>query len=312
MPVARGRSASSPLLAGSGSSPRSRIGAGAAGAGTRPGRGGVQALSRDLEHAGRLLGRARSDRSCHPRRRTGNRARLSRRVRAVGREQRRRLGTRSRAALPRTPLGGPARNRTPLLAALEAHAEGTRPFERARSELAYGEFLRRARRRVEARDHLRAALDGFEGLGATLWAERPGRAAGERPDGAEARPEHESRDSPNRSSRLPVSSPRASPTAKWPRSSFSAAHDRLPPPQRLQEARISSRTALARLDLDSGTFGAPHVATPAIPPARASVHPPVKTVEAQRLRGFESHPRRLATTKLFPIERSSASMTSGT
>jgi DNA-binding CsgD family transcriptional regulator len=56
--------------------------------------------------------------------------------------------------------------------ALGAHSEAARPFERARSELAFGEFLRRARRRVEAREHLQAALDGFEGLGATLWAER--------------------------------------------------------------------------------------------------------------------------------------------
>ena len=59
-----------------------------------------------------------------------------------------------------------------FLAALNAHAEAGRPFERARSELAYGEFLRRARRRVDARPHLRAALDGFDSLGATMWAER--------------------------------------------------------------------------------------------------------------------------------------------
>ena len=59
-----------------------------------------------------------------------------------------------------------------FLEALDAHADASRPFEHARTELAYGEFLRRARRRVEARDHLRAALDSFETLGATLWAER--------------------------------------------------------------------------------------------------------------------------------------------
>jgi DNA-binding CsgD family transcriptional regulator/predicted ATPase len=56
--------------------------------------------------------------------------------------------------------------------ALSVHAEGSRPFERARTELAYGEFLRRGRRRIDAREHLRVALDVFERLGATLWAER--------------------------------------------------------------------------------------------------------------------------------------------
>jgi DNA-binding CsgD family transcriptional regulator len=59
-----------------------------------------------------------------------------------------------------------------FLTALEAHAGAARPFERARSELAYGEFLRRDRRRVESREHLRTALDRFERLGAAPWAER--------------------------------------------------------------------------------------------------------------------------------------------
>jgi DNA-binding NarL/FixJ family response regulator len=56
--------------------------------------------------------------------------------------------------------------------ALAVHADGARPFERARTELAYGEFLRRSRRRVDAREHLQTALDAFETLGALPWAER--------------------------------------------------------------------------------------------------------------------------------------------
>ena len=56
--------------------------------------------------------------------------------------------------------------------ALTHDAAASRPFERARTELAYGEYLRRARRRVAAREHLHAALDSFESLGAAIWAER--------------------------------------------------------------------------------------------------------------------------------------------
>ncbi|MFF4988939.1 ATP-binding protein [Streptosporangium saharense] len=50
-------------------------------------------------------------------------------------------------------------------------AEG-RPFERARTALLYGEWLRRTRRKADARPHLRAALEVFERLAATPWAER--------------------------------------------------------------------------------------------------------------------------------------------
>jgi DNA-binding CsgD family transcriptional regulator len=56
--------------------------------------------------------------------------------------------------------------------ALRLHAGQERPFERARTELLYGEALRRARRRLEARAHLRAALETFGRLGAVTWEER--------------------------------------------------------------------------------------------------------------------------------------------
>jgi DNA-binding CsgD family transcriptional regulator len=56
--------------------------------------------------------------------------------------------------------------------ALDLHGSSARRPDRARTELALGSFLRRSRRRVEARTHLRAALDVFDSLGAELWAER--------------------------------------------------------------------------------------------------------------------------------------------
>ncbi|PRX44522.1 regulatory LuxR family protein [Prauserella shujinwangii] len=58
-------------------------------------------------------------------------------------------------------------------AAVALHREdGGRPFDRARTELLYGEWLRRARRRSEARPLLRSALAIFERAGARPWAER--------------------------------------------------------------------------------------------------------------------------------------------
>jgi DNA-binding CsgD family transcriptional regulator len=58
-----------------------------------------------------------------------------------------------------------------------------RPFMRARTELAYGEWLRRQRRATDSRQHLRAARDTFDALGTSPWGERARselRAAGER------------------------------------------------------------------------------------------------------------------------------------
>ncbi|TDD68863.1 helix-turn-helix transcriptional regulator [Actinomadura darangshiensis] len=55
-------------------------------------------------------------------------------------------------------------------AALTLH--GDRAYDAARTRLLYGEWLRRRRRRTEARDELTAARDAFARLGATGWAER--------------------------------------------------------------------------------------------------------------------------------------------
>jgi DNA-binding CsgD family transcriptional regulator len=56
--------------------------------------------------------------------------------------------------------------------ALEWHARSSRLPARARTQLALGEFLRRNRRRSDARVPLRDALETFETLGASFWAER--------------------------------------------------------------------------------------------------------------------------------------------
>ncbi len=55
--------------------------------------------------------------------------------------------------------------------ALDLHAQTLDLFESARTRLAYGARLRRARRRVDARPHLREAMRDFERLGAVPWAE---------------------------------------------------------------------------------------------------------------------------------------------
>ena len=58
--------------------------------------------------------------------------------------------------------------------ALTLHQQTLDAFEAARTRLAYGARLRRARQRVRAREELRAALEAFEALGPSPWADAAG------------------------------------------------------------------------------------------------------------------------------------------
>jgi DNA-binding CsgD family transcriptional regulator len=56
--------------------------------------------------------------------------------------------------------------------ALRLHGEARDRFEEARTQLCFGERLRRSGQRVKARDQLRAAFEAFDELGAAPWGER--------------------------------------------------------------------------------------------------------------------------------------------
>ena len=75
----------------------------------------------------------------------------------------------------------------PFEEALRLHREVDAPFEEARTLLCLGERLRRARRRADARVHLRAALDAFEApRRGRLGRHRAGRAGRHGRDGRPA------------------------------------------------------------------------------------------------------------------------------
>jgi DNA-binding CsgD family transcriptional regulator len=68
--------------------------------------------------------------------------------------------------------------------AVAAHEGDGRPFEQARTRLLYGEWLRRGRRRADARQHLLAAAGAFTRMSARPWQDRAEaelRAAGAAP-----------------------------------------------------------------------------------------------------------------------------------
>ncbi|QKW19134.1 AAA family ATPase [Kitasatospora sp. NA04385] len=94
-------------------------------------------------------------------------ARFERWARRSGRPWARALVDRCHALLAPDELAGDL-----YLRALARHAEQPRPWEQARTELLYGEWLRRVRRRAEARGPLRSAELELRRLGAEPWAER--------------------------------------------------------------------------------------------------------------------------------------------
>ena len=86
------------------------------------------------------------------------------------------------ACYGRALLAGTAEATALFESSLSHHEAAGRPYDAARVQLAYGEHLRRAGHRVDARDHLKKALDTFRDLAAEPLAERAAaelRASGE-------------------------------------------------------------------------------------------------------------------------------------
>jgi DNA-binding CsgD family transcriptional regulator len=72
--------------------------------------------------------------------------------------------------------------------ALDWHEQARQPFEKARSQLCFGQFLRRRQRPTQARQILTDALGTFTRLGARSWAQRAD--AELRATGIASRPRH--------------------------------------------------------------------------------------------------------------------------
>ncbi len=79
------------------------------------------------------------------------------------------------AARCRAMIAGEATYAEEYQTALVMHDGLPGAFDRARTQLSFGERLRRERRRADARMHLSASLAAFEQLGARPWADRAAR-----------------------------------------------------------------------------------------------------------------------------------------
>jgi DNA-binding CsgD family transcriptional regulator len=79
------------------------------------------------------------------------------------------------AAQCRGVLAGESAFEATFISALTLVSREGNPFQYARTELCFGERLRRARRRADARDHLTHALKTFRSVGAVPWSARAAR-----------------------------------------------------------------------------------------------------------------------------------------
>jgi DNA-binding CsgD family transcriptional regulator len=95
---------------------------------------------------------------------------LSERTRAAGTELALGIEARSRALLSEGALAERLYRE-----AIDRLGRSRMAFELARAHLLYGEWLRRDRRRIDARDQLRLARDSFTSMGAEAFAARAGR-----------------------------------------------------------------------------------------------------------------------------------------
>jgi DNA-binding CsgD family transcriptional regulator len=96
--------------------------------------------------------------------------RLSERTSAAGTELALGIEARSKALISDDQVAEPLYRE-----AIERLGRTRLAFELARAHLLYGEWLRRARRRLDARDQLRRARDMFTSMGAEAFAARAGR-----------------------------------------------------------------------------------------------------------------------------------------
>jgi DNA-binding NarL/FixJ family response regulator len=150
----------------------------------------VEPLERALEASERLGSREPGLQLPHPDlaeayARAGRRDDAERLAAAFGERVEQSIAAAPRAALARVRLllAGDDELDAAIADAAQAATAAAAPFERARTDLVTGERLRRARRRVDAREPLRAASRAFEWLGAQPWqrrAEAELQATGER------------------------------------------------------------------------------------------------------------------------------------